>query len=134
GTGTGPGGNGCEATETRLFWSLGLLPGGGDLDLTYTAQVSPAAAGGAEYRNDATLAGGSLQNGSLTPDPTERTYDDPADATVTVQRAELVKSVKPGTTETPTIGERVTYVVSTTVPADVNLYQASLIDTLPRGL
>jgi fimbrial isopeptide formation D2 family protein len=42
--------------------------------------------------------------------------------------------VKPGGTTTPTIGERVTYRVTATVPADVTLYQASVIDTLPRGL
>lgn len=130
----GDGTNGCAAGTTRLAWNVGQLAGGASAVLPYTVTVAPTAVGGDTYTNSATLTGGTLQTGSPTPDPTERTYTRTAAVDSVVVGGTVIKVIKPGGTTTPTIGEWVTYRVTATVPADVTLYQASVIDTLPRGL
>mgnify|MGYP001428499946 CR=1 FL=1 len=130
----GDGTNGCAATATRLAWNVGQLAGGASVSLPYTVTVAATAVGGARYTNSASLTGGTLQDGSTTPNPDERTYTRSASFNTDVVGGTVAKVVKPATTTTPTIGERVTYVVTATIPANVTLYQASLIDTLPRGL
>ena len=70
-----------------------------EVTLRYTATVSSTSAGLTTYVNSATLRGGSLRDGTTDPlappNPLERTYTDPASATVTVRGAAALKAGQP---------------------------------------
>jgi uncharacterized repeat protein (TIGR01451 family)/fimbrial isopeptide formation D2 family protein len=128
----------CPSTRTQLQWNVGTVLGGttspnapdpGET-LTYTATVDPSAAGGATYTNNASLTGSSLPNGANN-GAVERVVGDTDFNEVEVISGTVVKSATP---DRATIGERVEYRVQITVPADVNFYDATLLDTLPAGI
>ena len=131
--GASTGADGCHSGETRILWSIGSLLGGvaNSKQLVYTATVDPAAAGGAIYRNDASLTGGTLNDGTTTPNPNERTYDVGAHAQVKVTGQQLTKGVTP---DHAPVGGTVEYQVATRIPANTTFYQAAIVDQLPTGL
>lgn len=116
-------------TGTRIVWDVGELLSGASHQqtLTYTAQVSPLSAGLATYTNPATITGYSLDD----PLSDRATYTGSTSETVTVLGAGLTKSVDQAT---GTIGEERDYTISVTLPADVNFYDAALIDDIPAGM
>lgn len=131
----GDGTNGCPAGTTRIVWSVGDLAGGGTETLDYTAEADPTAAGGQAFTNTATLTGSTLDDGKAGPldadNPVERSYTRTASDTLTVAGATMTKDVAEATR---TIGQRATYTLSATLPADVNFFDAAVTDTLPAGL
>ncbi|WP_188942069.1 isopeptide-forming domain-containing fimbrial protein [Nakamurella endophytica] len=136
GTGTGAGGNGCAAGTTRVGWHTGDLPGGVSGSLSYTAVISPSAAGGQSYVNTASLSAVSIP-GTPRTGPSDAVPD--GARTSTASSGRTVRVTVPALTKTasPTqsnVGGTVTYTVTTTVPAQVNLYNAVLRDLLPAGL
>jgi uncharacterized repeat protein (TIGR01451 family)/fimbrial isopeptide formation D2 family protein len=128
---TGDGSNGCAAGMTLLHWSVGDLDGGASKTLTYTAVVDPAAVGGQVYTNTATIIGTDLNDGVEPATAIERQYSAPASDQVTVAGSTLTK-----TNDTPlrAVGEQARFTVTATVPADVNYWDATIVDTLPAGL
>ncbi len=131
--GISTGGDGCTAGQTRIVWTVGTVLAGtaNRKVLTYTGIIDPNAVGGASYTNNATLTGGSLDNGSTTPDPFERIYTRTASATVHVTTLGITKGVLP---EFATIGDTVTYTATARIPAATTFYEAALVDVLPAGL
>lgn len=128
--------HGCSAGQTPVVWQVGDLDWRSPVDaagadpwptLTYTAVVDPAAAGAATYTNVAALSGYSLDAGH----PDRVKYTQSATETVVVPAAGLAKSVTP---TKATIGEQVSYTIRTTLPQDVNFYDATIIDQLPAGV
>ncbi|WP_435745934.1 LPXTG cell wall anchor domain-containing protein [Nocardioides sp. SYSU DS0663] len=118
----------CAAGQTQLDWAVGDLTDDEPWpSIAYDATVSPRAAGGASYTNTATLAGTSMDG----VDADEAEYDDGADATVTVPGSTLTKSVTP---DRAPVGAEATYDVDVVLPADVNFYDATLVDELPVGI
>jgi uncharacterized repeat protein (TIGR01451 family)/fimbrial isopeptide formation D2 family protein len=132
-TTAGTGANGCATGTTMLTWQLGDVAAGATPTLKYTATVSASSAGQASYVNTATLTGSTLANGvndcSIT--SIERCVTASASRTVTTAGATLTKTTS---TPTATIGDKATYTVTATIPANINYYNASIIDALPVGL
>jgi len=118
---------GCSGT--RIVWDVGALGSGTSHQqtLTYTATVSPASAGLAVYTNPAGITGYSLDDETAD----RHQYTGSTTESVTVLGAPLTKSVD---APTATIGEERSYTISTTLPADVNFYDAAMIDDVPAGL
>ena len=89
------------------------------------------------HRRDrrASVSGNSLggaRSGPTDPgNPAGRAYTSTGSSTVTISGAIAGKSVSP--TSAP-VGETITYRTSAQLPAGVNFYNLSLIDTLPRGI
>lgn len=132
---SGDGTNGCPAGTTRLAWGVGTIEPDQTLTVAYLATVSPDVAGGETYTNTATLAGSSLDDGKTDPtepdNPNERGYSVTDTSTIEINSGTAVKTVNP---RRATVGERVTFTITDTVPPDVNFYQVGIVDTLPRGL
>ncbi len=124
-----PSSTACAAGQTPIVWQVGDLAGAAPWpSLTYRAVVNPAAAGGATYTNTAVLRGTSMDGA----DPDERTtYTGDVDETVTVPGTELIKTVTPARAP---VGAEVTYDVEVELPADVNFYDATIVDDLPSGI
>ena len=131
----GDGTNGCPAGTTLLQWNLADLAAGSPRAMNYTVAVDPTASGKQTFVNAATLNGNSLaqaRTGSVDPgNPAGRLYTASRSSTVTAAGATILKTVLPGAA---TIGDRVTYTVTATLPAGINFYNLSLIDRLPNGI
>lgn len=136
-TGAGPGGDNrsCLSTTKQLSWNVGNLAAGETATLTYSATVDSSAAGSVTYKNTAAIMGNSLGGARSNPaDPGNtlgRDYGETANSNVKVAGATSVKTVDPGVA---TIGETVTYTVTTKLPANVNFFNTSIVDTIPAGL
>ena len=131
----GDGTKGCPAGTTLLQWNLADLAAGTPRTLKYTATVDPTASGKQTFVNTATVNGNSLaqaRTDSVDPgNPAGRLYTASRNSTVTAAGATILKTVLPGAA---TIGDRVTYTVTATLPAGINFYNLSLIDRLPNGI
>ncbi|WGL52235.1 hypothetical protein P5P86_00030 [Nocardioides sp. BP30] len=127
----GDGSNGCASGTRLLRWHIPSLPGGTGTTLTYTAVVDPAAVGGQSYDNTAVLTGSDLADGTEPVTAIERAYQATVDDSVTVAGSTLAK-----TSSTPlrAVGQLAEFTVTATVPAQVNYYDATLVDTLPDGV
>jgi uncharacterized repeat protein (TIGR01451 family)/fimbrial isopeptide formation D2 family protein len=115
------------ATGTRIVWQVGSIAGNANATLSYSVVVSSAAAGAAAYTNTARLTGYSLDD----PSADRRTYTRNVNETITVEGASITKTTD---TTSPTIGEEVAYTVTTTIPANVNFYDATIIDDVPTSM
>ena len=130
------GSNGCAATRTPVVWQVGDLAWRSVAEaaganpwptMTYVVTVSPAAAGSAAYVNTATLSGTSMDGA----DPDEKTSSAFVSQTVTVPGGVLSKSVTPGSVP---VGGTASYNLDVALPASVNFYDATFVDTLPTGI
>ena len=122
--------NGCAVGTTLLSWTVGTLAPNTPLALTYTAQIDPAAAGLATYTNTALLTTSTISDNQRV-NTDEGVLTATASKTTTVSGATITKSVaKPNLT----IGESSQFTITASLPANVNFYQASVIDTVPTGL
>ncbi|WP_430869254.1 hypothetical protein [Demequina aurantiaca] len=131
-----PAPGGCEGT--LITWTIGDLEGDAETELNptlkYTASVGTDAAGGEEYVNTATITGYSLKVDDAVPAPAgagRREYTRDDDATVMVLGESLTKTVDE---DTATIGEARYYTLTLDIPADVNFYDAAIIDDVPAGM
>ena len=132
---TGTGSNGCAAGTTRLVWALGDVAPGATITRTYTVLVPVGVVAGVTYTNTATLTGSTLNDGQTDPlapiNPNERGYAVSASSNVTIAGASITKTVTP---TRATIGQRVTWTVTATVPANTVFFDGSLIDRAPAGI
>ena len=130
------GSNGCAADRTPIVWQVDDLAWRNAAaaagaspwpTLQYDAEVAPAAAGAKSYTNTVSLTGTSMDGA----DADEKTYTGTTDRTVTVPSADLTKTVTP--LKVP-VGGVATYDLGITLPASVNFYEATVVDTLPSGI
>lgn len=124
--------NGCLSGQTKIIWS-GFDLGAGDANaktLVYTATITPSAAAGDSYTNQASLTGFTLPstygNSAGAGDRETGAFD-----VVTIERAAISKSVN---VSSAPIGDTVTYTVVTQLPPDVTFYDATITDALPAGV
>ncbi|MGO4105599.1 isopeptide-forming domain-containing fimbrial protein [Leifsonia sp. YAF41] len=123
----------CAGGGLKLLWNVGQVAANASITLQYTVTVSNTAVGSAAYDNTADLVGytlPSLVGGVSTVNRRGERTDD-STATVTIKGATLDKTVSP---KLAPIGDIVTYTVNVELPARVNFFDASVIDTLPAGL
>jgi uncharacterized repeat protein (TIGR01451 family)/fimbrial isopeptide formation D2 family protein len=113
---------GC--TGTLITWTVGSLVAAADASLYFTATIDPSAAGAASYANTANLSAYSLDD----PTTDRALQTSTSTATLTMPSATLVKGVD---VATATIGQQRTFTITTTIPANVNFYDAAIIDTVP---
>lgn len=119
-----------SGTGTVITWNVGSIAAGESPTLKYTVQVGNAAAGGQDYVNIAKLTGSSLSGGGNNP-ANEEVLTDTDTSTLTAPPATITKAI---TDDTLIVGELAKYTVKATLPAHINFYDASIIDTLPDGL
>ncbi|WP_456695174.1 isopeptide-forming domain-containing fimbrial protein [Aeromicrobium sp. P5_D10] len=117
-------------TGTTITWPVGTVAAGSPKTLKYTVKVGTGAAGGQAYKNVAKLTGSTLDNGGNTT-TNERVLTATDNKTLTVPPATITKVITDGTL---IVGERAKYVLTATLPANVNFYDASITDALPAGL
>lgn len=119
----------CAAGETKLTWPASDIAPGDTVVFTYTATVTPDAAGLALYTNTAALTGYSLP--ATTATGVRASVTDTDDAKVELSGATLKKSAS---RSTATIGDSVAYTLEVMLPANVNFYDTVLKDTVPKGV
>jgi uncharacterized repeat protein (TIGR01451 family)/fimbrial isopeptide formation D2 family protein len=119
----------CAGGGTKLSWPARDIAAGATIVLTYTATVTPDAAGLALYTNTAGLTGHTLP--AATPSGDSGTLTDTDDAVVQLAGATLAKTAS---RTTGTIGDAVTYTLTLTLPANVNFYDTRLTDIVPKGV
>lgn len=127
------GGDACDSvpgTGTTITWNAGTIATGATKTLTYTVRVSLTAAGGQAYTNVATVTGSSLADGGNTV-ADEQVVTATDTKTLTVPAAGITKTILDNTL---TIGERATYTVTATFPANATFFNAAISDALPVGL
>ncbi len=129
-----------------ITWRATAVPGlaalGGPVVLGYIATISETTGGGAEYLNSATVTGYSLPAELDGLDTTGRrgVRSSTAEETITATTATLEKGVRIGgtgvyaATATAPIGETASYEVRVVLHADINYYDASIVDQLPAGV
>lgn len=120
-----------NGTGTLIKWNVGRIDGGANHTLSFVALIDTNAGGGEIYTNKAQLVGKTLP-GSL-PDAAERSgaRSTGASADAKIAEATIAKTVTP---QRAPVGETVTYTVTTTIPADANFFDFSVVDTLPVGV
>jgi fimbrial isopeptide formation D2 family protein/uncharacterized repeat protein (TIGR01451 family) len=127
-----------DAGARTITWTVTSLAPGASVVRTYDAVVSDPLVGSSELTNTVTVTGSSMP-GTVAG---ERDADSPnggpgsgyqasTDNTVIAPNLTLTKSVTP---DTATVGETVTYTLAVTIPADVILFDATVIDDLPAGV
>ncbi|MFC5676780.1 isopeptide-forming domain-containing fimbrial protein [Aeromicrobium endophyticum] len=121
---------GVPGTGTTITWQTDTIKAGETKSLTYTVRVNLDAAGGQTYKNVATVTGSSLSN-SLNDKTVEEVLTRSANATLTVPAASITKKVAQSQR---TIGDRATYTVEATLPANAKFYNALISDLLPLGI
>ncbi|MCU1412831.1 MAG: hypothetical protein JWN80_171 [Microbacteriaceae bacterium] len=131
GDGTPATGN-CASGSTYLTWTLPATTGilsTATVTITFSATVATSAAGLHTYSNTALLTASSLNDGANNSANEKVVTKTSSAAVVTVNGATVAKTI---TSATPTvIGSTVNYQAVVTLPANVNFYNAAIIDTLP---
>ncbi len=125
--------NGCASgTGTLITWTIGDIEGGSTTALTYPATIT-GAAGNQSYTNTANLTGSSLADGTNNTDPatTERVYTATDSESVQVAGASVTKTPA---NQSLTIGERGSWTVTVTLPANLDFYDSIITDVLPAGM
>jgi len=118
----------CAPGETRLTWSVGTVAAGAPVTLTYVARTPTSAPGGTTYTNRASVTGWSVEGGTAAGGA--RSYTATATTDVQIVGAAVTKTVTPSAA---TIGQRVTWRVSMTIPANTAFYAPAIVDKLPAG-
>ncbi|WP_242089443.1 isopeptide-forming domain-containing fimbrial protein [Curtobacterium sp. DN_7.5] len=143
----------CPSGTTVHAWDVGTLAAGASKTITVVATVKQDAPAGQTYRNTARVLGSSLTTDYAT---ANRSYVQVAQATddVTVSGPSIVKTLttptwdattgaSTGTTTTDPSrtdaaavrpGDAATYTLTTTIPANVALFDAQVTDVVPAGL
>jgi uncharacterized repeat protein (TIGR01451 family)/fimbrial isopeptide formation D2 family protein len=124
------GGTGIWNSGTRkITWTLGDIAPASTTTLRYCAEVdsSPAPGAGSTLENTATVSGTSMPG----VDANERSYSDQDSDTLTVTGSTLSKVASP---TSATIGQKVQYTVTVTLPGLTDFYLYRVNDTLPAGM
>ena len=112
-----------------ITWDVTSLAPGASIDLTYDLTVDDSVSAGTTYTNNVTA--GSTSMPTADPQGTERTYSATSSSDVVVVEPPLAKAITPSSR---TIGEAGQAEVTFTIPANVDLFDATLVDDLPDGL
>ncbi len=137
GESTADGGVWSEKTRT-ITWTLASLTGGAEHTFTYFATVDEHPVSGTELTDSALATTWSLpaesaraRNPANAPGTTNTGYEAPASNQLEVAGPTLTKA-----SDSPqgTIGHRVTYTLTVTLPAHVTTFDTTVIDTLPDAL
>ena len=117
----------CGTGLTVITWAPASVPilGGETRATTYQATVDSPAGAAQSFTNTATITGWSVPS-AMSPD--RRSYAATQSATVTTTSPTIAKTVSPATIVP---GDSATWTVTVTIPADVTLYNASVVDQLP---
>ncbi len=143
----------CPSGTTVHAWDAGTLAAGASRTITVVATVKQDAPAGQTYRNTARVLGSSLTTDYAT---ANTSYVQVAQATddVTVSGPSIVKrlttptwnpssgastgttTTDPARTDAASVrpGDAATYTVTTTIPANVALFDARVTDRLPTGV
>ena len=127
---SGTGSNGCPNGTTLLNWNVGALAAGVTVPLTYTAKVDPNAAGLTTLTNTATITTSTLNNGANNA-AVEGVFSTAASATTTVDGATTTKT---SSKTDAAVGDSSIFTIKVSLPANVNFYNAAVLDQLPTGL
>lgn len=133
-----PDGGVWNAGARTITWSVASLAPGASVALDYDVKVDDPAVVGTTFPNRATLTGTSLPD-KLDDDGGERGPSSIRNTGYTASAADLVRLGTATTTKTvsaasATIGEERTFTVDAVIPAGVQFYDTTVIDTLPDGL
>ncbi len=129
-------GNGVAGTIT---WSIAAINPGSNVVRTYDATVDDPVVGSSVLTNTATVVASGMAGivaderdaGSPNAGPPPSRYEETTTDTVLAPSLQVGKAV---TGSPATIGEPVQYTLTVTVPAQVVLYDATVVDTLPAGI
>lgn len=124
------GGTGVWDLGTRtITWTLGDIAPASTTTLRYCAEVdsAPPPAAGSTLENTATVTGTSMPGVVAN----ERSYSDQATDTMTVAGSTLSKVAS---LTSATIGQKVQYTVTVTLPGLIDFYLYRVNDTLPAGM
>lgn len=127
-----------DSGSRTITWTASSINPGSSVVRTYQAVASDPLVGSSELTNTVTVTGSSLA-GAVTG---ERDSNSPnggpgsgylatASNTLIAPNLGIAKTVTPGEA---TVGEVVTYTLDITIPADVVIYDATVIDDLPTGV
>ena len=128
-----------EGSRT-ITWELTKLEGGHTQSYAFFAKVANEPVASSQLKNTATATAASLLSSEY---PLARTaanaptaesakrYESSTEASLEVEGAKIEKSSDSATT---TIGHRITYTLTVTLPAHVVAYTETVIDTLPDSL
>lgn len=136
------GGGTYDGPSRTITWNIASQDPGTSTPLTYTATIDTGVAGQSSLTNVANLTATSLPppedaDGERTATtaashaPPVSGYADAAQSVLTVVAATIGKAVNP---TTRTIGEQSSYTITVTIPADVDLFDTTIVDTVPDGL
>jgi uncharacterized repeat protein (TIGR01451 family) len=125
---------GCTDTNsapgTLITWTVGDIAGGASRIQTYPVTVT-AAAGSQTYRNNAVVTGSSLANGANGGTGSiERVYSTSTYADVTAGGATVTKTATPTSL---TIGQRGSWKITVSLPANLTYYDSIITDAIPAG-
>lgn len=124
----GTGSNGCATGTQRIEWTVpAAVQAGAPQTTQYTVSVPASAPAGRTYTNSATLRGSSLE-GAVSGERT--TYSANTTETVTVRQPGLTKT-RSSATVVP--GQSIDWTVTATIPANVTMFDAAFIDSLPAA-
>jgi len=128
-TGITGGGTFAAGPPQTITWNVPSIAPGGSVDLEYDVLIDDAVVAGTTYRNLVTVTSTSMPPGD--PQGPERTYTALNHSDIGVVDPPFTKVVAPATR---TIGELATYTIDLTIPANVELFDATIVDTLDDGL
>jgi uncharacterized repeat protein (TIGR01451 family)/fimbrial isopeptide formation D2 family protein len=133
GTGTGFGQDGCATTSEKVSFSEPTLLPSTPVALKFTATVNNNAAGSNSYAIPAVVTTSTISDGGQ--NLTEGIVSANQTANVTINGATVTKYTGTVGTQTSqaTLGQSTNYTISAVIPANVNFYSASIIDTFPSG-
>ncbi|MFN8149531.1 MAG: isopeptide-forming domain-containing fimbrial protein [Solirubrobacterales bacterium] len=138
-----PDGGTWNETARTITWTVGALDPGANAVVHYSVQVDEDAIGSGTLTNDAQVNTRSLAGGVN--DSGRRTASSPGlnsgndyggyraddDVTVRLLGASIGKSTTPAS---GTIGEQLTHTLTVTIPANIQLFDATVVDDIPDGL
>jgi large repetitive protein len=121
-----------------ITWTVSSLAPGASVVRTYQATAADPLVGASQVVNTASVEGSSLagtvagERDATSPQGGIGSgYQATVDNTLIAPTMRVVKSVTPGQA---TVGEVATYTLDVTIPADVILYDTTVLDDLPVGL
>lgn len=124
---TGTGLNGCALGTNKMTWTPPNALTSAAQTAIYTVVVPPGVAAGVEYVNKASVT---AKSHPLSDGTARDTYKASTEEKIVTEEPVFDKTVDK---ETMVPGETATWTITATVPANVAMYNASFIDTLPTG-
>jgi len=123
---------GCEAARTLLRWEAGSVMGGASATVSYDVVVDPAAASRTSFVNTAVLTSSTLENGANDASGTRERVFSVTDAATLDVPTPVGSKTRDRATAVP--GEKITWTLRATLPANANFYDLTVLDTVPSGL